>query len=186
MYYIQHCEYIKMRSYWPRHYITLTECLISVSSYQHCWDTSPCPGKSAPGSHVAPQQHLRPPPSPAPPGQRNGGDAGPAARGRGRARMRSGPPSSAAGEVRVRTLRRLRGSRPQHFQAATLMSSSALRLPCPAMGASRVSRKQIRRQRGARCHRMSRWPTADWQRSLQKTRGGQGEERNGLYLLREK
>ncbi len=144
-------------------------------SHQHCWGRSPCPGRSAPGSLVAPQSHLRPLPSPAP-GQRNGGGAGPAGPGRGRARMRSGPPSSAAAGARATTHRCLRGLRHQRFQAATPMSGSGLHPPCPAMAASRASRRQRGRRRGGRCHRMSRWPTAGWQRSLHGTRGRHGGE----------
>lgn len=148
---------------------------MSVCFYQHCWGRSPCPGRSAPASPVVPQLHLQPHPSPAPPGQRSGGGAGPAGPERGRARKRSGPPSSAAAGATVTIPRGQRGCRPRRFQAATLRSSSVLRLPCPAMAASRVSRRQRGRRRGARCHRMSRWPTADWQRSLQR------RERKGTF-----
>lgn len=128
---------------------------VSLLSHQHCWGRSPCPGRSAPGSHVALQPRLRPHPSPAPPGQRNGGGAGPAGQGWDRERTRSGPPSSAAAGVRVTSPRQLQGFRHRRFQEATPMSGSDLRPPCPAMVASRASRKRKGRRRGGRCRRMS-------------------------------
>lgn len=137
-------------------------------SHLHCWGRNPCPDRTAPGSPVAPPPHHRPPPSPLPPGQRNGGGADPAGPGRGRVRRRSDPPSSAAGGVRVRSPRGLQGSRHLHFRAAAPTSGSGLRPPCPSMAASRASRRRRARRRGGRCHRMSRWPTAGWQRSLQR------------------
>lgn len=120
----------------------------------HCWGRSPCPGTSAPGSHLGPQPLLPPRPSPAPPGQRNGG--GPAGPGRGRARMRIGHPSSAAAEVKVTTPRLLPNLRLRRFRVTSPTSGSAPRPPCPATAASRASRRRRGRQRGGRCRRMSR------------------------------
>ena len=137
--------------------------------HQRCWGRSPCPGRSAPGSHVVPQLPLRLPPSPALPIQRNGGGAGPAGLGRGRVRKRTGPLSSAA-RVRLTTPQHLRGFRHRRFRAAMPMSDSDLHPPCPAMAASRASRRQRGRRREGRCHRMSQWRTAGWRRSLQGNR----------------
>lgn len=132
----------------------MTVRLLSCSlSHRHCWGRSPYPGRSAPGSRAVPQPHPRPPPSPAPPGQRSGDGAGPR---RGRARTRTGPPSSAAAAVGATSRRCLQGFRRRRFLAATPMSGSGLRPPCPAMAASRASRRQRGRRRGGRCHRMSR------------------------------
>lgn len=127
----------------------------SSLAHQRCWGRNPCPGRRAPGSHVALQPLLRPHPSPAPPGQRNGGGAGPAGQVWGTARTRSGPLSSAAVGVRAMNPRQLQGFRHRRFRAATPMSGSDLPPPCPAMVASRVSRKQRGRRRGGQCRRTS-------------------------------
>ena len=129
---------------------------VSYLSHQRCWGRSPCPGRNAPGSLVAHQPHIQLPPSPAPPGQRSGGGAGPAGPVRGRVRRRSGPPSSAAEAAGATTPRCRRGFRRRRFRAAAPTSGSGLRPPCPAMAASRASRRRRGRRRGARCRRMSR------------------------------